>query len=187
MSPFLRYILSSLFSTLFFSLLFSYLIMQVISFNVLGKGNRKGMLKKLFKNKDMLCLFLFIYFTFAVFFITVIQRECTYAPLTSVFGGWSIYNDNHTIDYQVIGNILMFVPSSFLFCIMIREEESFVKIILKCLLASLLFSAFIELCQLIFSKGTFQFSDIVYNTLGGLLGAVIFVIINLIISKKRNY
>ena len=66
MSPFLRYILSSLFSTLFFSLFFSYLIMQIISFNVLGRGNRKGMLKKLFKNKDMLCLFLFIYFTFAV-------------------------------------------------------------------------------------------------------------------------
>ena len=179
MSPFLRYILSSLFSTLFFSLFFSYLIMQIISFNVLGRGNRKGMLKKLFKNKDMLCLFLFIYFTFAVFFITVIQRECTYTPLANVFRGWSIYNDNHAIDYQVIGNILMFIPSSFLFC-------SFVKIILKALLSSLCFSAFIETTQLIFSKGTFQFSDIVYNTLGGVLGALIFIIINLIIEKKRG-
>lgn len=186
MSPFLRYILSSLFSTLFFSLLFSYLIMQVISFNVLGKDNRKGMLKKLFKNKDMLCLFLFIYFTFAVFFITVIQRECIYAPLTNVFGGWSIYTDNHTIDYQVIGNILMFIPSSFIFCILMREEGSFVKIIFKTLLSSLCFSVFIEIAQLIFSKGTFQFSDIVYNTLGGVLGAIIFIIINLIIEKKRS-
>ena len=141
MSPFLRYILSSIFSTLFFSLFFSYLIMQIISFNVLGRGNRKGMLKELFKNKDMLCLFLFIYFTFAVFFITVIQRECTYAPLANVFRGWSIYNDNHAIDYQVIGNILMFIPSSFLLCILMREEGSFVKIILKALLSSLCFSA----------------------------------------------
>ena len=67
-----------------------------------------------------------------------------------------------------------------------REEGSFVKIILKALLSSLCFSAFIEITQLIFSKGTFQFSDIVYNTLGGVLGAVIFVIIKLIISKKRS-
>lgn len=186
MSPFLRYILSSLFSTLFFSLFFSYLIMQIISFNVLGRGNRKGMLKKLFKNKDMLCLFLFIYFTFAVFFITVIQRECTYTPLANVFRGLSIYNDNHAIDYQVIGNILMFIPSSFLLCILMREEGSFVKIILKTLLSSLCFSTFIEITQLIFSKGTFQFSDIVYNTLGGVLGALIFIIINLIIEKKRS-
>ena len=176
MSPFLRYILSSLFSTLFFSLFFSYLIMQIISFNVLGRGNRKGMLS----------LFLFIYFTFAVFFITVIQRECTYTPLANVFRGWSIYNDNHAIDYQVIGNILMFIPSSFLLCILMREEGSFVKIILKTLLSSLCFSTFIEITQLIFSKGTFQFSDIVYNTLGGVLGAIIFIIINLIIEKRGS-
>lgn len=186
MSPFLRYILSSLFSTLFFSLFFSYLIMQIISFNVLGRGNRKGMLKKLFKNKDMLCLFLFIYFTFAVFFITVIQRECTYAPLANVFRGWSIYKDNHAIDYQVIGNIAMFFPFGLLWALTFEREEKSAKTLLITLLSSLCFSAFIEITQLIFSKGTFQFSDIVYNTLGGVLGAVIFIIINLIIKKKRS-
>ena len=66
-----------------------------------------------------------------------------------------------------------------------REEKS-TKALLRTLLSSLCFSAFIELNQLIFSKGTFQFSDIVYNTLGGVLGAVIFIIINLIIEKKRS-
>ena len=68
----------------------------------------------------------------------------------------------------------------------IEREEKSAKTLLKTLLSSLCFSAFIEITQLIFSKGTFQFSDIVYNTLGGVLGAVIFIIINLIIKKKRS-
>ena len=87
---------------------------------------------------------------------------------------------------QVIGNIAMFLPFGLLWALTFEKEEKSAKTLLKTLLSSLCFSAFIEITQLIFSKGTFQFSDIVYNTLGGVLGAVIFIIINLIIEKKRS-
>ncbi len=187
MSPFIRYILSSLFSTLIFSSLFSYFIMQLISFYILGKDNRKGLLKKIFKNKDMLCLFLFIFFTFSVFYLAVIQRECVYSPLSNVFGGWSPYNnETNSIDYQMIGNIFLLIPSSILFSILTFDEYFVLKPLLKTVLASFLFSLFIELCQLIFSKGTFQFSDIVYNTLGGLIGALIYLLAKLIINKIKE-
>ena len=80
----------------------------------------------------------------------------------------------------------MFFPFGLLWTLTFEREEKSVKTLLITLLSSLCFSAFIEITQLIFSKGTFQFSDIVYNTLGGVLGAVIFIIINLIIEKKRS-
>lgn len=187
MSPFFRYVLSSLFSTLIFSVLFSYFIMRLISFYILKKDTEKGLLKKIFKNKNMLCLFLLIFFTFSVFYLTVIQRECVYAPLSNVLGGWSPYNkETKSIDYQAIGNIFMFIPSAILFSILIYDEYSLIKPLLKTVLAAFIFSLIIELCQLIFSKGTFQLSDIVYNTLGGLVGGGIVAVINLIHNKRNG-
>ena len=43
-----------------------------------------------------------------------------------------------------------------------------------------LFSISIEMLQLILRLGTFQLSDICYNTLGGMIGGVMFWIIRLI-------
>ncbi len=187
MSTFLKYALSSVFSTLFFSFIFSYLIMLLASFYILGKGKKKDLLKTIFKNKNMLFLFLFIFFTFAVFYVTVIQRECIYAPLSNVLGGWSFYNSQtHKFDLLAIGNILLITPSSILFCILFLSEKSVVKTILETVLFSFAFSLLIELNQLIFSKGTFQLSDIVYNTLGGLTGTILYLLVKLIINKIKE-
>ena len=49
--------------------------------------------------------------------------------------------------------------------------------ILTSTLAAFATSLFIEATQLIFKIGTFQMSDLLYNTLGGLLGALIFVLL----------
>ena len=58
-----------------------------------------------------------------------------------------------------------------------RTAES-KKILMKMTRDSFLFSTLIELCQLFLRLGTFQLSDIFQNTLGGLMGAVLFVILN---------
>ena len=114
------------------------------------------------------------------------QRDFSYDSLSDVFGGWKIFKTQYTgLDYQVIGNIAMFFPFGLLWALTFEREEKSAKTLLITLLSSLCFSAFIEITQLIFSKGTFQFSDIVYNTLGGVLGAIIFIIINLIIKKAN--
>lgn len=187
MSTFLKYALSSLFSTLFFSFIFSYLIMRVASFYILGKDKKKYLLKTIFKNKNMLCLFLFIFFTFAPFFVTVVQRECVYAPLSNVLDGWSFYNSQTgKFDFLAIGNIFLITPSTVLLCIIFLDEKPIFKIILESSLFSFLYSLLIELNQLIFSKGTFQLSDIVYNTLGGLIGALIYLAVKLIINKIKE-
>ena len=142
---------------------------------------------KSLKNTDRLFLFLLLTYFFIVIYKTILQRDFSYDPLSEVFGGWKIFKTQYTgLDYQVIGNIVMFLPFGLLWALTFERNEKNAKVLLGTLLSSLIFSAFIEITQLIFSKGTFQFSDIVYNTLGGLLGAVIFVIINLIISKKRS-
>ena len=48
------------------------------------------------------------------------------------------------------------------------------------------FSFMIEFAQLLFHLGTFQISDLTYNTLGGAVGGVIYCIGYKIISRKKR-
>lgn len=181
-------ILRTLIFTLLPGLIFAFLVMSALpTFKKSGfKNTIKGFFKSL-KNKDRLFLFLLLIYFFIVIYRTLFQRDFNYDSLSDVFGGWKIFKTQYTgLDYQVIGNIAMFFPFGLLWALTFEREEKSAKTLLKALLSSLCFSAFIEITQLIFSKGTFQFSDIVYNTLGGVLGAIIFIIINLIIEKKRS-
>lgn len=137
--------------------------------------------------KENLYLLFFLMYIFIVYYKTVLQRDFSYSPLENVFSGWKIFVTQYNgLDYQVIGNVVMFLPFSFFFCLM-NQEKNNIYLLKFSILFSFLFSLFIELNQLIFSKGTFQFSDIVYNTLGGLIGALIYLLIKLIknrINKK---
>ena len=48
------------------------------------------------------------------------------------------------------------------------------------------FSDSIEILQLLLRLGTFQLSDIFYNVLGGLAGALLYIIINRIKIKRKK-
>lgn len=56
----------------------------------------------------------------------------------------------------------------------LRFFEIFVTLI--CTIVGLIFSVSIEMLQLLLRLGTFQVSDIVYNTLGGMLGGLCYIV-----------
>lgn len=184
--------LKDILKTLAFSLIpaFIFAFLVILAIPVFQRNGIKKVFKIFFddikENKRNLYLLFFLMYTFIVFYRTVLQRDFTYSPLDNVFGGWKIYMTKYTgLDYQVIGNILMFVPFSLFFCLM-KQEKSIKHLFLFSALFSFAFSLLIELNQLIFSKGTFQFSDIVYNTLGGLTGAILYLLVKLIINKIKG-
>lgn len=49
-----------------------------------------------------------------------------------------------------------------------------------------LFSIIIEFSQLMFKLGTFQLSDIVFNTLGGFIGGIIYYFIDMAYRKGHD-
>ena len=86
-----------------------------------------------------------------------------------------IFNHNQFILWQIIWNIIAFVPmGNALYYLLDRTEYShggdrkrkFYKVVLSCGI----FSAGIELIQLFFRIGLFEFDDIVHNTLGAVIG-----------------
>lgn len=95
---------------------------------------------------------------------------------------WTIIDDGSIDNTQeYIENFMLFVSFSILLFWAFQKElldESenirFGKTIWKATKVVAVFSFMIEFTQLLFHLGTFQISDLTYNTLGGAVGGVIY-------------
>ena len=129
-------------------------------------------------------VFLLAFYTALLLFRTLLNRSEWSNPLSNVIGVWGIYyfsGDQLIITGDAFENILLFAPFIFLlflcFAEQILKKDGQIRIrrtIWKSLQISFLFSLAIEMLQLIFRLGTWQLSDLVQNTLGGLLGGLVY-------------
>lgn len=105
-------------------------------------------------------------------------------------GGWLFLVKDTWNKVQAIENIIFFIPFSFFLLLgFYNLKKGKLNLFKEIGVISFKFSLFIELLQLIFTLGTFQLSDIVYNTLGGVIGAILAIsysyIQNLIFGRKK--
>lgn len=135
------------------------------------------------------CEIAFWAYVYILLYRTVIGREPIYDPLSEVWQGWTIFRRRWTgLDYQVIGNVLMFIPFGVLLLLGFEKLSATTKKAIVCTAAiSFGYSLFIEILQLVTKRGTFQISDLVFNTVGGTVGAIIYIIIKRIITKKTQF
>lgn len=82
---------------------------------------------------------------------------------------------------NLLGNILIFVPYGF-FVAMASRYRGFWKTFF--LSFALCFG--VEVFQLVTRVGSFDVDDILLNTLGGVIGYIVFVIFGMITRRKRN-
>ena len=133
--------------------------------------------------------FLLAFYTAMILLRTVLNREIWFDPLGKLFGGWGLYEDEQ-FTTESIENFMLFVPFSILLLWAFQKEllgESenirFGKTVWEATKVVAVFSFLIEFTQLLFHLGTFQISDLTYNTLGGAVGGVIYY---LGYSRKRK-
>ena len=98
-------------------------------------------------------------------------------PLAYLWAGWNpLVND-----LNPTWNTIAFMPLSITIYFYAKNVQGTKMRSHACIwistLAAFAASLFIETTQLVFKIGTFQISDLFYNTLGGLLGALIFVLL----------
>lgn len=133
-------------------------------------GKNENFLK--FMNTILLSLYLILLLQ-----MTLIGRSHT-DPLSAVFTGWLPFKRyDGTWNTDAVYNIFLLTPITFF----INGVYSFVlkkNWKLKMAILSFTISFFIEINQLIFSIGTFQIADLVYNTLSGVIGGLLFKYIN---------
>lgn len=130
------------------------------------------------KNSKFRRIFFLSFYTTMVLFRTLINRDLWLNPLSAVNGGWTVVNSDGSIDIAPIENFLMLMPFSILFLMVFHDhllrDESLKQYMLQSLKCSFLFSLSIETAQLVLRLGTFQFSDLVLNTIGGIVSVLVY-------------
>lgn len=115
---------------------------------------------------------LLIIYTGAILMVTLFIRESTLQSTVAPVPFWSwaevVYNHNFAILYQILLNILLFVPFGGLLKMTFRKIRLSVG-----WLVGFLFSMAIEVCQLVFHLGLFEWDDMLHNSLGCLMGCVV--------------
>lgn len=133
-----------------------------------------------FRNESMFRrVFLFVFYTVMILFRTLLNRNMWANPLSNVIGIWGIYNEKGELTAEAFENLILFIPFIVLLFWafgdkMIDGEGRLGRILWQSTKITFLFSLSIEFLQLFLRLGTFQLSDLFYNTLGGLIGGLFY-------------
>lgn len=124
-------------------------------------------------------IFVLTFYTAMILFRTLLNRNMWINPVSNVIGVWGIYNQNDELTTEVIENLALFVPFTVLFFggfheKFLGESAKLLRTMWQSMKIVFLFSLTIEFLQLFLRLGTFQLSDLFYNTLGGLIGGLIY-------------
>lgn len=122
-------------------------------------------------------LFLLAFVTSLILFRTLLNRNLWMNPLSKVMGGWGIWetvNGEQKLTTECIENVIMMVPFSavVMWTFQKKAGNGWKNIVWQSGMVAFIFSIVIEVLQLLLRLGTFQLSDIFYNTVGGVVGGV---------------
>lgn len=110
-------------------------------------------------------------YVYGVLLITLIWRKPTYThnfkpPFWEIA---QLIKGNGRLLFDIIGNILLLFPLGFFLPIWFRKTDRPKKVILICFCVSIA----IEITQLITTRGYFETDDLLHNTIGASMGALI--------------
>lgn len=179
-------ILTALYEPFGFSLLLSFLAMFFYLYayepSAASKGWKSAILTWYQKIKESVFfrkLFFLAFVTSLILFRTLLNRQLWMNPLSDVMGGWGIWktvNGEQKLTTECIENVIMMVPFSAVVMWTFEEKlgNGWKKILRQSGKIAFIFSVSIEMLQLLLRLGTFQLSDIFYNTVGGVLGGLMY-------------
>lgn len=179
-------ILTALYEPFGFSLLLSFFAMFFYLYayhpTEAGKGWKSAIVTWYQKFKESVFfrkLFFLFFVTSFILFRTLLNRSLWMNPLSDVMGGWGIWktvNGEKQLTTECIENVIMMVPFSaaVLWSFGKKIGNGWKKILWQSGKITFIFSISIEILQLLLRLGTFQLSDIFYNTVGGMIGGLIY-------------
>ena len=165
-------ILTVLYEPFGFSLLLSFLAMFFYLYayepTAAGKGWKSAIVTWYQKFKESVFfrkMFLLVFVTSMILFRTLLNRNLWLNPLSNVMGGWGIWE-----------TVIMMVPFTSMVIWTFQEKvgSSWKKILWYSGKVAFIFSISIEMLQLFLRLGTFQLSDLFYNTVGGMIGGLMY-------------
>lgn len=191
-------ILTALYEPFGFSLLLSFFAMFFWLFAYESEGAGTGWksailtwYKKFKKSVFFRKLFLLAFVISMILFRTLLNRNMWMNPLSKVMGGWGIWEivyGKRQLTTECIENVILMIPFSALVMWTFQEKvgNNWRKILCQSGKIAFIFSISIEMLQLLLRLGTFQLSDIFYNTIGGVLGGLIYYVLKKVRSVSNG-
>ena len=179
-------ILMALYEPFGFSLLLSFMTMFFYLYayepGEAGKGWKSALVTWYERFKERVFfrkLFLLVFVTSMILFRTLLNGNLWLNPLSNVLDGWGIWktvNGEQVLTTEGIENVIMMVPFTGVLMWTFEEKtgNGWRKILWDSGKTALIFSVGIETLQLLLRLGTFQLSDIFYNTVGGVFGGLMY-------------
>ena len=142
-------------------------------------------------SSDFRRVFLLAFYAAMILFRTLINRQIWFDPLGKIMEGWGLYDGDGKLTTEAIENFMRFVPFTILLLWAFEKnifDEGFTlkKVLWRSVKVVSSISLTIEFLQVLFHIGTFQISDLTYNTLGGCLGGLIYWICIKIKGKGKS-
>ncbi len=123
--------------------------------------------------KEVFLVYLIVVWSGIMLNITILRREPGYASgKINPFPTWDNFGGNGLKTVFSIYNVLLFVPYGFLIRLQRHRSEDR-KALFFTLLIGICTTWAIEIIQLVTSMGNFEFTDIINNFLGTLIGAIL--------------
>ena len=173
-------VLTALYQTFWFALILSVLFMFVYKSYSSIKQAAKEWLSWFKSDSRFRRIFLLVFYTVMILFRTLLNRNMWANPVSDVIGPWGLHNANGEFTTECIENLILFVPFTVLLLLVLGEKSdskmTMRSVLWKSTKTSFVFSFTIEMLQLFLRLGTWQLSDLFYNTLGGAIGGLIYFI-----------
>ncbi len=167
----------------FFYLVRSLDIAYYLTAMMMGVGSYFVLMNLKVGRKQRTAASLLIAYIFLVLAVTVLSRDqlevktLIYSPFwkyAEIFRGSA---KAYSLATEILLNILMLIPVGFLLPMLVNKNT---------ILHGFLCCLCIEIFQLITRRGFFEVDDILHNTLGVIIGYLIYLIVNRICSGKHN-
>lgn len=128
---------------------------------------------------------LLMYYSFLILSNTLIFRDVNFdsaIKLIPFWSYWEVYKTGSTfLIFEIILNVVVFIPLGFLLPLCFRQIN-----LCNTIIVTFLFSLIIEVMQLIFRRGWFEFDDVINNTLGGIIGYWMYLWLQKGVKFRRN-
>lgn len=172
-------VLTALYQPFWFALLFSALFMFVYKTYSDVEIAMKQWWGWFREDPSFRKIFILTFYTVMILFRTLLNRNMWGNPVSNVVGYFGLYKEDGTLTTEALENMALFMPFIILLLWNYQEKLFGEKVKLGRTIwisvkITFLFSFAIEMLQLFLRLGTWQLSDLFYNTLGGFIGGLIY-------------
>ena len=172
-------VLTALYTPFWFAVLLSILVMFFIM-NAEEHGYKELFRKwiRCFKTDNIFRItFAFAFYTVMILFQTLMNRHMYTNPVTNNIGVWGLFTEKNgemVLTTEVPENLVLFIPFSVLLLCrfgnkLLGDKVTLLHALWQSTKIVFLCSFTIEMLQLFLRLGTWQLSDLFFNTLGGFM------------------